>query len=79
MNFRPSWINSTAAAVGWDLQYLAGPEDMEAERLFDYGLLAPINTGDHAVEMAVCSNSSTMLTGISLASLAALQARSVVL
>lgn len=43
--FRPGWINSTAAAVGWDSTYLAGPEDLEAERLFDYTILAPIETG----------------------------------
>lgn len=43
--FRPSWINSSAAAVGWDAKYLLGPEDLEAERLFDYTLLAPLDTG----------------------------------
>jgi hypothetical protein len=32
-------------AAGWDWDYLQGPEDLEAERLFDYGLLAPVDTG----------------------------------
>jgi hypothetical protein len=44
--FRPGWINASAGAVGWDAGYLGGPEDMEAERLFDYGILAPLESGD---------------------------------
>eukprot|EP00878_Enallax_costatus_P047024 GHUV01057383.1.p1 GENE.GHUV01057383.1~~GHUV01057383.1.p1 ORF type:complete len:500 (+),score=122.35 GHUV01057383.1:95-1594(+) len=44
-SFRPAWINSSATAVGWDWNYLMGSEDLEAERLFDYGLLAPVETG----------------------------------
>lgn len=46
--FRPPWIAARAAAVGWDPAYLNGPEDLEAERLFDYGLLAPLETGGPA-------------------------------
>lgn len=45
--FRPSWLASSAGAVGWEPGYLTGPEDLEAERLFDYGLLAPLDTGQH--------------------------------
>lgn len=51
-SFRPSWINSSAAAVGWDWDYLLGPEDLEAERLFDYGLLAPVDSGYKRCEAA---------------------------
>ncbi|WIA29149.1 hypothetical protein OEZ86_011660 [Tetradesmus obliquus] len=43
--FRPAWLNVSAMAAGWDWDYLQGPEDLEAERLFDYGLLAPVDTG----------------------------------
>jgi hypothetical protein len=43
--FRPPWLASRAAAVGWEAGYLQGPEDLEAERLFDYTLLAPLETG----------------------------------
>ena len=43
--FRPGWINTSAGAVGWDAGYLGGPEDLEAERLFDYGVLAPLESG----------------------------------
>jgi hypothetical protein len=35
-----------AAGVGWEGGYAAGPEELEAERLFDYGLLAPVATGE---------------------------------
>jgi hypothetical protein len=44
--FRPPWLGSRAAAVGWESGYLQGPEDLEAERLFDYTLLAPLETGE---------------------------------
>jgi hypothetical protein len=43
--FRPEWINSSAGAVGWETSYLQQPADLEAERLFDYGILAPATTG----------------------------------
>jgi hypothetical protein len=44
--FRPVWLNASAIAAGWDPSYLSGgPEDLEAERLFDFTLLAPIDTG----------------------------------
>ncbi len=43
--FRPSWLASSAGPVGWESGYLQGTEDLEAERLFDYGVLAPLETG----------------------------------
>jgi hypothetical protein len=43
--FRPAWINASASAVGWESSYLQGPEDLEAERLFDYTVLAPLDAG----------------------------------
>jgi hypothetical protein len=46
--FRPPWLSSSAGAVGWEPGYLTGPEDLEAERLFDYSLLAPLDTGQPA-------------------------------
>jgi hypothetical protein len=46
VTFRASWIGSMAAGVGWEGGYAAGPEELEAERLFDYGLLAPVATGE---------------------------------
>jgi hypothetical protein len=44
-HFRPAWLNVSAMAAGWDWDYLQGAEDLEAERLFDYGLLAPVDAG----------------------------------
>eukprot|EP00879_Flechtneria_rotunda_P022569 GHRR01023831.1.p2 GENE.GHRR01023831.1~~GHRR01023831.1.p2 ORF type:complete len:189 (+),score=60.11 GHRR01023831.1:160-726(+) len=52
--YRPEWLNTSAAAVGWDWDYLMGPEDLEAERLFDYGLLAPTQTGP--VKVLTCAD-----------------------
>jgi hypothetical protein len=43
--FRPPWIAASAAAMGWEDSYLQGPEDLEAERLFDYSILAPLDAG----------------------------------
>lgn len=55
-DFRPAWLNASAAAVGWAASYLTdGPEDLEAERLFDYGLLAPLDAGAHAAWAACCA------------------------
>ncbi|KAF6266656.1 hypothetical protein COO60DRAFT_1623446 [Scenedesmus sp. NREL 46B-D3] len=44
-HFRPAWLNVSAMSAGWEWDYLHGPEDLEAERLFDYGLLAPVEAG----------------------------------
>jgi hypothetical protein len=46
VTFRPLWLASSGAAVGWESGYLQGSEDMEAERLFDYAVLAPLETGE---------------------------------
>jgi hypothetical protein len=48
--FRPPWLSSSAGAVGWEPGYLTGPEDLEAERLFDYSLLAPLDTGQQQIK-----------------------------
>lgn len=60
--FRPVWINSSAAAVGWDTSYLEQPVDMEAERLFDYGILAATNTGEQSIA-GLCEHSSRQARG----------------
>lgn len=36
-----------------------GSEDLEAERLFDYGLLAPVETGNYGDLQLSCSTSSS--------------------
>lgn len=62
--FRPAWINASAAAVGWDAGYLSGPEDLEAERLFDYSLLAPLDTGVCACGTQPDSNRKLLRTAV---------------
>jgi hypothetical protein len=45
-HYRPASLQEGAAALGWSPAYMAGPEELETERLFDYGSLAPLITGD---------------------------------
>jgi hypothetical protein len=45
VTFRPPWLAASAAAVGWEGTYLQDPEDLEAERFFDYSILAPLDAG----------------------------------
>ncbi|KAG2501286.1 hypothetical protein HYH03_001088 [Edaphochlamys debaryana] len=39
--FRDGDVASLALGLGWAPEYVAGPEELEAERLFDFGGLAP--------------------------------------
>ena len=52
--FRPAALAPLFAALGWDSGYTEG-EDLEAERLFDYGLLAP-PAPSHPLEALTCAD-----------------------
>jgi hypothetical protein len=57
--FRPKSLESAAAAAGWSPSYMQGPEDLEAERLFDYGMLAPFESREcHAGRLQAASSAA---------------------